>query len=156
MANTTNPDNLTGAQIRELEKLNLIDKGMRDKRTNSPVIKSRKIAGPVKGVLRNTAKDDKKDIFRPKKSKFDEKKIKGTARSFFSIKNKPKPKPIKERIPGEQKEMIPLESGKGKGRTIDGQFYPAMAKGGRVGLKAGSKGCKLAMKGKGRAYGKNS
>ena len=31
-----------------------------------------------------------------------------------------------------------------------------MAKGGRVGLKSGSKGCKLAMKGKGRAYGKNS
>ena len=30
------------------------------------------------------------------------------------------------------------------------------AKGGRIGLKAGSKGCKLAMKGKGRAYGKNS
>ena len=31
-----------------------------------------------------------------------------------------------------------------------------MAKGGRIGCKAGSKGCKLAMKGKGRAYGKNS
>jgi hypothetical protein len=30
------------------------------------------------------------------------------------------------------------------------------ASGGRIGLKAGSKGCKLAMKGKGRAYGKNS
>ena len=30
------------------------------------------------------------------------------------------------------------------------------AKGGRVGLKSGSKGCKLAIKGKGRAYGKNS
>ena len=29
-------------------------------------------------------------------------------------------------------------------------------KGGRVGLKSGSKGCKLAMKGKGKAYGKNS
>ena len=29
-------------------------------------------------------------------------------------------------------------------------------KGGRVGLKSGTKGCKLAMKGKGRAYGKNS
>ncbi len=28
--------------------------------------------------------------------------------------------------------------------------------GGRVGLKSGSKVCKLAMKGKGRAYGKNS
>ena len=31
-----------------------------------------------------------------------------------------------------------------------------MAKGGRAGYKSGSKGCKLAMKGKGRAYGKNS
>tara|TARA_Y100000004_G_scaffold186298_1_gene237644 strand:- start:353 stop:796 length:444 start_codon:yes stop_codon:yes gene_type:complete len=47
-----------------------------------------------------------------------------------------KPKPI--RTPGEKKEMIP------------------MAKGGRAGFKSGSKGCKLAMKGKGRAYGKNS
>ena len=28
--------------------------------------------------------------------------------------------------------------------------------GGRIGLKAGSKGCKSAMKGRGRAYGKNS
>jgi len=32
----------------------------------------------------------------------------------------------------------------------------AFAKGGRAGFKSGSKGCKLAMKGKGRAYGKNS
>ena len=31
-----------------------------------------------------------------------------------------------------------------------------VSKGGRIGLKAGSKGCKLAMKGKGKAYGKNS
>ncbi len=31
-----------------------------------------------------------------------------------------------------------------------------MAKGGRIGLKSGSKGCKLAKRGKGRAYGKNS
>ena len=31
-----------------------------------------------------------------------------------------------------------------------------LAKGGRAGFKSGSKGCKLAMKGKGRAYGKNS
>ena len=28
--------------------------------------------------------------------------------------------------------------------------------GGRIGLKAGSKGCKLAKRGRGRAYGKNS
>ena len=36
------------------------------------------------------------------------------------------------------------------------QTFEMKAKGGRVGLKSGSKGCKLAMKGKGRAYGKNS
>ena len=30
------------------------------------------------------------------------------------------------------------------------------SKGGRAGFKAGSKGCKLAKKGRGRAYGKNS
>jgi len=30
------------------------------------------------------------------------------------------------------------------------------SKGGRAGFKSGSKSCKLAMKGKGRAYGKNS
>ena len=41
---------------------------------------------------------------------------------------------------------------KGPGKVKVGSF----AKGGRIGLKAGSKGCKLAMKGKGKAYGKNS
>ena len=41
---------------------------------------------------------------------------------------------------------------------LDGKKYEVekMAKGGRAGYKSGSKGCKLAMKGKGRAYGKNS
>ena len=41
---------------------------------------------------------------------------------------------------------------KGPGKVKVGSF----AKGGRAGFKSGSKGCKLAMKGKGRAYGKNS
>jgi hypothetical protein len=36
------------------------------------------------------------------------------------------------------------------------QPMQTLSKGGRAGYKAGSKGCKLAMKGKGRAYGKNS
>jgi hypothetical protein len=45
--------------------------------------------------------------------------------------------PPKRKI-GEQEEMIPL------------------AKGGRAMYKSGGRGCKLAMKGKGRAYGKNS
>ena len=39
---------------------------------------------------------------------------------------------------------------------LNGNNVEMKAKGGRVGLKSGSKGCKLAMKGKGRAYGKNS
>ena len=52
--------------------------------------------------------------------------------------DKPKAPEKPKRVPGEQKEMQPL------------------SKGGRAGYKAGSKGCKLAMKGKGRAYGKNS
>ena len=42
------------------------------------------------------------------------------------------------RRPGEKQEMQPL------------------SKGGRAGYKAGTRGCKLATKGKGRAYGKNS
>ena len=41
---------------------------------------------------------------------------------------------------------------------IDGKKYDVqnMAKGGRAGFKSGSKGGKVAMKCKGRAYGKNS
>ncbi len=39
--------------------------------------------------------------------------------------------------------------------TTGGKTYK-YAKGGRAGFKSGSKGCKLATKGKGRAYGKNS
>ena len=41
-------------------------------------------------------------------------------------------------------------------RTRDEAKTQNMATGGRAGYKSGSKGCKLAMKGKGRAYGKNS
>ena len=45
-----------------------------------------------------------------------------------------------------------------KGKKITGERKPIELKksGGRIGLKAGTKGCKLAMKGRGRAYGKNS
>ena len=42
-------------------------------------------------------------------------------------------------------------------KAVKDFFKPQkLAKGGRAGFKSGSKGCKLAMKGKGRAYGKNS
>ncbi len=56
--------------------------------------------------------------------------------------------------------IIPKEDKKGIDTfiIINGKEYEVekMAKGGRAGFKSGSKGCKLAMKGKGRAYGKNS
>ena len=49
--------------------------------------------------------------------------------------------------------MDTLQTMKSKDMTEkEGSF----AKGGRAGYKDGSKGCKLAMKGKGKAYGKNS
>ena len=42
-------------------------------------------------------------------------------------------------------------------KAVKDFFKPEkLAKGGRAGFKSGSKGCKLAIKGKGRAYGKNS
>ena len=41
-------------------------------------------------------------------------------------------------------------------KTRDEAKTQNMAKGGRAGFKMGSKGCKLAKRGKGRAYGKNS
>ena len=40
--------------------------------------------------------------------------------------------------------------------SIRGKKMVFKKSGGRIGLKAGSTGCKLAMKGKGKAYGKNS
>ena len=45
---------------------------------------------------------------------------------------------------------------KGDIKIIGEPGTPRMAKGGRAGFKAGSKGCKLAKRGRGRAYGKNS
>ena len=42
------------------------------------------------------------------------------------------------------------------GAKVRTETEGSFAKGGRVGLKSGSKGCKLAKKGRGRAYGKNS
>ena len=42
------------------------------------------------------------------------------------------------------------------GKMLDKPMFEKFSKGGRAGYKDGSKGCKLAMKGKGKAYGKNS
>ena len=87
-------------------------------------------------------KETKGEMFR---KKLKEEIKKGGINKKSGIKEKPpiefkrrKPPNKPRRVPGEQKEMQPL------------------SKGGRAGFKAGSKGCKLAMKGKGKAYGKNS
>ena len=53
-------------------------------------------------------------------------------------------------------EMQKIIADKKSASQSGSRMGPFMNKGGRVGLKSGSKGCKLAMKGKGRAYGKNS
>ena len=58
---------------------------------------------------------------------------------------------------GQQKDDIKfIEDADGNKIFIMVDETQKMAKGGRAGFKSGSKGCKLAMKGKGRAYGKNS
>ena len=97
------------------------------------------------------------DVSGPKK-KSDNMMGKDTERSLKNLKKEfgvrfkkeknvePSPRPRK---PGEQKEDPNQD---GKIRTGN----PGFRSGGRAGYKAGSKGCKLAMKGKGRAYGKNS
>jgi hypothetical protein len=54
------------------------------------------------------------------------------------------------------KDMPYLETEDGQKIFIMVDETQKMAKGGRAGFKSGSKGCKLAMRGKGRAYGKNS
>jgi hypothetical protein len=55
---------------------------------------------------------------------------------------------------GSKKEFV---SGGKKSAPLPPSKKPSekFSKGGRAGFKSGSKGCKLAMKGKGRAYGKN-
>ncbi len=81
--------------------------------------------------IENSLENLQKDYRFPKEDRF---KKKQPRRVPGPSGTKPKP----TRIPGEKKEMIPLKSG------------------GRAMYKSGSKGCKLAIKGKGRAYGKNS
>jgi hypothetical protein len=55
-----------------------------------------------------------------------------------------------------QLDSLMKKSGIKKGVSGYKSIAGGLKTGGRVGLKSGSKGCKLAMKGKGRAYGKNS
>jgi hypothetical protein len=53
-------------------------------------------------------------------------------------------------------EMMPLKTLTSKGPGEVENTPTGLKSGGRAGFKAGSKGCKLAKRGRGRAYGKNS
>jgi len=70
-------------------------------------------------------------------------------------KDEKKSKPVLKPLELQKKEAYEQKQNK-EGRIIGDNFYQKMAKGGRAMYKSGSKGCKLATKGKGRAYGKNS
>ena len=74
-----------------------------------------------------------------------------------------------QNLPGKKKKKPILIIGNEKFKVIPGsenaysildkpdvEVIEKKASGGRIGYKSGSKGCKLAIKGKGRAYGKNS
>jgi len=100
---------------------------------------------------------DKKNTDTPKKEK--KKKAK-----LFIVAGKPEGAPpmakerfidkLKSENPPGSKDISEIRSM--KTLTSKGPGKLKLAKGGRAGFKAGSKGCKLAMKGKGKAYGKNS
>ena len=64
---------------------------------------------------------------------------------------------LQKRIDRESRKEAAMEAEKVKVQDEKDMSNVQGAKdGGRMGYKNGSKGCKLAMKGKGRAYGKNS
>ena len=89
----------------------------------------------------------------PQTRKFQKKKkIKKllSADDFFNIKDSDKT------FRGPQETRGSLGEAINQFRVMDDKIAGKMSKGGRAGFKSGSKGCKLAMKGKGRAYGKNS
>ena len=65
----TNPDNLTGKQQQELSELGLLSKSKSKMNPKLTVVKSGKIAGPVKGVLSNTFELAKARPKKPSKSR---------------------------------------------------------------------------------------
>ena len=80
-----------------------------------------------------------------------DKKLKPTLPISPEQQNNKGEKKLQQTLPKSPKKIKTLEEAKNK--KI---LQPAFNKGGRVGYKTGTRGCKLAMKGKGRAYGKNS
>ena len=110
----------------------------------------------------------KTNLIEKKKAKF--KALQESARGEGSAKTSPmrterafdkfrSPRNAKEYFadkPGSKYEGMAKENLEKQIKAIRNPSFKVMAKGGRVGFKNGSKGCKLATKGKGNAYGKNS
>ena len=110
----------------------------------------------------------KTNLIEKKKAKF--KALQESARGEGSAKTSPmrterafdkfrSPRNAKEYFadkPGSKHEGMAKENLEEQIKAIRNPSFKVMAKGGRVGFKNGSKGCKLATKGKGNAYGKNS
>ena len=79
-----------------------------------------------------------------------------TAQKEAAIKNFPKRKfNAKALIKSLEDKNTPMKKTRLED-SVRGKKMVFKKSGGRIGLKAGSTGCKLAMKGKGKAYGKNS
>jgi len=97
-----------------------------------------------------------------KKTNFPEKEKKKKAKTFMVVGPKDAPPMAKERFIDKLKsENAPGSKDISEIRAMDtltskGPGKLKLARGGRAMYKSGGKGCKLAMKGKGRAYGKNS
>jgi len=88
--------------------------------------------------------------FKSKMEKEEQKPVdpKGKAKPFKMERINPDPNPLEKPKKKFKREPFKFENP---------SVRPQRKKdGGRIGLKAGSKGCKLAKKGRGRAYGKNS
>ena len=116
-----------GDVLRSKLKEAIKEADFRESKDRSKILKRPDVSGPEKKSDNMMGKDTERSLKNLKKE---------FGVRFKKEKNvKPSPRPRK---PGEQKEMQPL------------------SRGGRAGYKMGSKGCKLAIKGKGRAYGKNS
>jgi hypothetical protein len=105
------------------------------------------------------------DTSKPESVKLDEyKKSFDKERKKYPSKMKKRKRFLREDMPKNVLEKYPkVELGNGKILVIDPNSNISLsegpefkAKGGRAGYKSGGRGCKLAMKGKGRAYGKNS
>ena len=122
-----------------------------DPRTRSTATGTKRMGDPLREGKKGTStKDPSKEDRDKGEKKLPKESEKRPEAPIGAFGDKKKPK-LKQPGP-----VGSIDRKQGLGRIIDGKFYPAMAKGGRAMYKSGMRVCKLAKRGKGRAYGKNS